>query len=137
MIGKTLSHCEFISQLGKGEMGEVYKAIDQKLRREVAIRVLPEEFHGRELFYHNGDAVMAAKVETDPVFKLIKPEVLFQEKYVTEIRGSMAWAIGRDGRFLMMKAVETTGMMPVAESPRKINVVLNWLEELKQKAPAD
>ena len=49
----------------------------------------------------------------------------------------MAWAIGRAGRFLMMKAVETTGKMPAAESPRKINVVLNWLEELKQKAPAD
>ena len=48
----------------------------------------------------------------------------------------MAWAIGRNGRFLMMKAVETTGKMP-AESPHKINVVLNWLEELKQKAPAD
>jgi hypothetical protein len=80
---------------------------------------------------------MAVKEETDPVFKLRKPEVLFQEKYVTEIRGSMAWAICRDGRFLMMKAVETTGMMPAAESPPKINVVLNWLEELKQKAPAD
>jgi hypothetical protein len=49
----------------------------------------------------------------------------------------MAWAIGRDDRFLMMKAVETAGKMPAAESPRKINVVLNWIEELKQKAPAD
>ena len=28
-----------------------------------------------ELFYHNGDAVMAVKKETDPVFKLGKPEV--------------------------------------------------------------
>jgi len=42
MIGKTLSHYEIKSQLGKGGMGEVYKAIDQKLRREVAIEVLPE-----------------------------------------------------------------------------------------------
>ncbi len=85
MIGKTLSHCEITSQ--------VYQAIDQKLGREVAIKVLPEEFHGRELFYRNGDAVMAVKEETDPVFKLGKPEVFLQGKYVTEIRGGIAWPL--------------------------------------------
>jgi hypothetical protein len=35
----------------------------------------------------------------------------------------------------MMKAVETTGKMPAAESPRKINVVLNWTDELKRLVP--
>jgi serine/threonine-protein kinase len=44
MVGKTLGHCQITSQLGKGGMGEVYRSKDQKLGRDVEIKVLPEEF---------------------------------------------------------------------------------------------
>ena len=44
MIGKNLGNFEISSRLGKGGMGEVYQAKDQKLGRDVAIKVLPQEF---------------------------------------------------------------------------------------------
>jgi serine/threonine protein kinase len=44
MIGKSLVHYEISAQIGRGGMGEVYRAKDTKLGRDVAIKVLPEEF---------------------------------------------------------------------------------------------
>ena len=42
--GTTLGHYEILSLLAKGGMGEVWRARDTKLGREVAIKILPEEF---------------------------------------------------------------------------------------------
>jgi serine/threonine protein kinase len=40
MIIKTRGHYQITSQLGKGGMGEVYQAKDQKLGRDVVLKVL-------------------------------------------------------------------------------------------------
>ena len=91
---------------------------------------------GLELFYLNGDAVMAASVKTGSSFSIVgAPRVLFQGTYVSSgSRDGIPWDISPDGkRFLMMKP--SGASTSASGGPRKVNVVVNWLEELKKRVP--
>jgi len=94
---------------------------------------------GRELFYHNRDAFMAVSVKSEPSLSLETPRILFRGTYASAAAPFFSnWDIHPDGkRFLMVKAVQTDQNAPTAaERPRKINIVVNWFEELKQRVPA-
>jgi serine/threonine-protein kinase len=88
--------------------------------------------NGQELFYRSGNKMMVVDVTTQPTFSPGKPKVLFEGQFVAVSPGltGTAYDVSPDGqRFLMVKETESS------TSVTQINVVLNWFEELKRRAP--
>ena len=82
---------------------------------------------GRELYYRDGSALIAASVKTDPEFVLEKRTVLFKDSYVTR-SDFTNYDVHPDGKsFLMVKRM--------GESSPRIVVALNWIEKLKRLNP--
>jgi serine/threonine protein kinase len=96
---------------------------------------------GRQLFYRSGDAMMAVSIEAGTTFKASVEQRLFQRSYYYPDLLAGNWDISPDGkRFLMIKPStptneESTEAKATKETPRKIIIVLNWFEELKQRVP--
>jgi len=70
MIGKTLGHYKIIEKLAAGGMGEVYKARDQNLGRDVAVKVLPPDFA------QDSERMARFEREAKALAKLAHPNIL-------------------------------------------------------------
>ena len=83
--GTRLGPYEILAPLGAGSMGEVYRARDTKLEREVAIKVLPEHFARDE------DSRMRFDREVRAVAALSHPNIL--AIYELEQEGDRSYAV--------------------------------------------
>jgi serine/threonine protein kinase len=107
-IGQKCGSYEITALLGKGGMGEVYRARDLKLKREVAIKILPEEFS------RDADRVRRLQREAEVLASLNHPNIAAIY--------DLAEAIGT--RFLVLELVEgetladriARGPIPVREA---------------------
>jgi Tol biopolymer transport system component len=73
---------------------------------------------GRELFYRQGDAMMAVRVELGESARVSAPTALFSGRYVGTA-GDVTFDVAPDGRFLMVKS-------DPASELRHLSIVHNW-----------
>ena len=85
--------------------------------------------NGREMFYRNGDKVMAVEVTLQPSFAAGKPRPLFEGRY-HYVAGFRNIDVFPDGRFLMIQSHQES-------VPTQINVVQNWVAELERRASGE
>ena len=85
----------------------------------------------RELYYIEGDKMMAVRVFTDPDFRFEPPETLFELPYSREgAAGRATYDVGPDGRFVMAKPVGGR------QSERtELILIQNWFDELERLVP--
>jgi len=84
---------------------------------------------GGELFYRNGDAVMAAAITTRPEFSSAAPRTLFRGEYEEPARPDWPrnYDVTPDGKQFLMIKPDPDGR------PTQAHVVFHWFEELKRQ----
>ncbi len=86
--------------------------------------------NGHELFYRNGDKMMAVAVSAGSDFSAGRPYTVFEGRFEVDFPWNRGYDVTRDGqRFVMVRREESS-------APVRVHVVLNWLDELKTRVPA-
>ncbi len=115
LIGGTLGHYEILSKLGAGGMGEVYRARDTELHREVAIKVLADRLA------HDPDRLARLKREARTLAALNHPNIAtlygFESSGDTEflamelVPGDTLADLVRRGRLPIRQALAVAGQV--------------------------
>src|SRR5215813_5906570 len=124
-VGTRLGSLEITALLGKGGMGEVYRARDTKLKREVAIKILPEEFS------RDSDRVVRFQREAEVLASLNHPN----------IAGIHDLAEANGSQYLVLELVEgetladriARGPIPVEEALTIAKQICEALEAAHEK----
>jgi serine/threonine protein kinase len=127
--GTRLGTYEIVAPLGAGGMGEVYRARDTRLGREVAIKVLPQHLSeqpaieprwtkgGKELVYEEVDGhVIAVPIDSGAGFHAGTPVTLFTLPEHAFGIGSASWNVSEDGTrffFILPPQVRDAGVVEV------------------------
>ena len=105
-IGRTLGHYRIVEKIGEGGMGEVYRAHDERLDRDVAVKVLPVSV------VQDPDRIARFEREAKAVAQLAHPNILEIWDFGSE--DGVAYAVmelleGESLRELVSKGGITTG----------------------------
>jgi serine/threonine-protein kinase len=120
-IGTQLGSHEITGLLGKGGMGEVYRARDLKLKREVAIKILPDEFS------RDADRVSRFQREAEVLASLNHPNIAAIY--------DLAEAIGT--RFLVLELVEGETLADrIARGPISADETLDIAKQIAEALEA-
>jgi len=89
---------------------------------------------GQEIYYRSGRQMMVVPVQNTDTMELGRPSVLFEGNYFLQPipAGGRNYDLADDGRFLMVKPIDADGSFAL-----RMNVVLNWYDELNRLAPIE
>ena len=107
MIGSRLGPYEITAKLGEGGMGEVYRATDTKLKRDVAIKVLPAAFteDKERLARFEREAQLLAQLHHPNIAHLRSRGVGRHPRSRHGARGGRRWRAPRAGAFAITESL--------------------------------
>ncbi len=128
--GTQLGHYEILSPLGAGGMGEVYRARDTKLDRDVAIKVLPEDFatDADRLARFEREAKLLASLNHTNIAAIYGLEDEGDQRYIAMelVEGeTLAERISRSGRFEVDEALDVARQIAEALEAAHENGVIH------------